>query len=180
MLARWYKEFLKEKETGVNNDYHRQLIRYTAEQKKAAVDHYLEHGRRFARTTRALGYPCQELLSNWCKELAPGQRKHSRVAVQFSQEQKQKAVIALCSRRSSAEDVAYTHGATRAVLYKWKNELFGKDNTMARAEKKNLDLPNDKDQLLSEIETLKEQVRRLKIEKDILNLDSQKIIPRKL
>ncbi len=39
---------------------------------------------------------------------------------------------------------------------------------MAKAAKENHDLPNDKDQLLSEIETRKEQVRRLKIEKDIL------------
>jgi transposase-like protein len=124
---------------------------------------------------RALRYPCQEILSNWCKELAPGQRKHSRVAVQFSQAQKQEAVIALCSRRGSAEDVADAHGATRASLYKWKNDLLGKENTMARAEKKNLDLPNDKNQLLSEIETLKEQVRRLKIEKDILEAAAELI-----
>ena len=81
MLARWYKEFLKEKETGVMQDQHRRLRRYTAEQKKAAVEHSLEHGRCLARTMRALGYPCQELLSNWCKELAPGQRKNSSVAV---------------------------------------------------------------------------------------------------
>ena len=175
MLARWYKEFLEEKETGVNQDHHRRLSRYTAEQKKAAVEHYLEHGRCLARTMRALGYPCQEILSNWCKELAPGQRKHSRVAVQFSQAQKQEAVIALCSRRGSAEDVADAHGATRASLYKWKNDLLGKENTMTRTEKKNLDLPNDKNQLLSEIETLQEQVRRLKIEKDILEAAAELI-----
>lgn len=175
MLARWYKESLEEKETGVINDHHRRLSRYTAEQKKAAVDHYLEHGRCLARTMRALGYPCQELLSNWCKEFAPGKLKHSRVAVKFSQEQKQEAVIALCSRRGSAEDVADTHGATRAALYKWKNDLLGKENSMAKAEKKNLDLPNDKDQLLSEIDKLKEQVRRLKIEKDILEAAAELI-----
>ena len=46
---------------------------------------------------------------------------------------------------------------------------------MARAEKKNKDLPNDKDQLLSEIEMLKEQVRRLKIEKDILEAAAELI-----
>jgi transposase-like protein len=175
MLLRWYKEFLEEKETGVIQDQHQRLRRYTAEQKKEAVEHYLEHGRCLARTMRALGYPCQEILSNWCKELAPGQRKHSRIAVQFSQEQKQEAVIALCSRRSSAEDVADTHGVTRATLYAWKNDLLGTENTMARAEKKNLDLPHDKNQLLSEIETLKEQIRRLKIEKDILEAAAELI-----
>lgn len=168
MLARWHKEFLEERETGVIHDHRRRLSRYTTEQKKVAVQHYLEHGRCLARTMRALGYPCQELLSKWCEEFAPARRKRSRVAVQFSQEQKQKAVIDLCSRRGSAEDVADAYGATRASLYKWKNDLLGKENTVARAVKKDQDLPNDKDQLLSEIEILKEQVRRLKIEKDIL------------
>jgi len=175
MLERWYKESLEEVETGVSHDHRRKLSRYTAEQQKVAVQHYLEHGRCLARTIRALGYPCQELLSKWCNEFAPGQRKHSRVAVQFSQEQKQEAVISLCSRRGSAKDVADTHGATRASLYKWKNDLLGKENAMARAEKKNQDLPNDKDQLLSEIEILKEQVQRLKIEKDILEVAAELI-----
>ena len=175
MLARWYKEFLEEKETGVIHDHRLRLSRYTTEQKKAAVQHYLEHGRCLARTMRALGYPCQELLSKWCEEFAPARRKHSRVAVQFSQEQKQKAVIDLCSRRGSAEDVADACGATRASLYKWKNDLLGKENTMARAVKKDQDLPDDKDQLLSEIEILKEQVRRLKIEKDILEAAAELI-----
>ncbi len=59
--------------------------------------------------------------------------------------------------------------------YKWKNDLLGKENTMTRAEKKNLDLPNDKNQLLSKIETLQEQVRRLKIEKDILEAAAELI-----
>ena len=46
---------------------------------------------------------------------------------------------------------------------------------MARAVKKDQDLPDDKDQLLSEIEMLKEQVRRLKIEKDILEAAAELI-----
>ncbi len=46
--------------------------RYSDEQKRAAVDHYLEYGRRPGRTMRMLGYPkSKELLMAWIDELAP-------------------------------------------------------------------------------------------------------------
>ena len=48
--------------------------RYTTEQKRAAVDHYLTHGRRASRTMRRLGYPSKEVLAAWIDELAPGER----------------------------------------------------------------------------------------------------------
>jgi transposase InsO family protein/transposase-like protein len=148
---------------------------YSREDRIKAVELWLKYDKSAAAVINELGYPCQELLSRWCEELVPWQRRRSRVVVEFSQEQKQDAVIALCSRRGSAKDVAEAHGVTRAAIYKWKNDLFGKENVMATAEKESQDLPNDKDQLLSEIETLKEQVRRLKIEKDILEAAAELI-----
>ena len=51
--------------------------RYTAEMKRRAVEHYLEHGKSLARTMRALGYPkSREVLGDWIDEIAPGQRKY--------------------------------------------------------------------------------------------------------
>ena len=58
MLKRWYKLYLLEKETGVIHIRRKGTGKYTEEQKKAAVEHYLSHGRCLARTMRALGYPC--------------------------------------------------------------------------------------------------------------------------
>lgn len=49
--------------------------RYTAEQKRAAADHYPTHGRRAGRTIRRLGYPSRTLLAAWIDELAPGERR---------------------------------------------------------------------------------------------------------
>jgi len=175
MLAKWYQDYIKEKETGIIHGRRQRESKYSEVQKRAAVHHYLEHGRCLARTIRALGYPCQELLSKWCNEFAPERRKHSSVAVQLSKEQKQEAVIALCCRLGNARDVADAHSATRASLYKWKNDLLGKENPMARAKKKSQQLPDDKNQLISEINSLKEQVRRLKIEKDILEATAELI-----
>ena len=44
--------------------------RYSEEQKRTAVDHYLECGRRLSRTMRMLGYPkSKELLMAWIDDV---------------------------------------------------------------------------------------------------------------
>ena len=67
--------------------------RYSEEQKCAAVDHYLECGRRLSRTMRMLGYPeSKELLMAWIDELLrPAQLRHGPVP----EELKRKAVVAV-------------------------------------------------------------------------------------
>ena len=57
MLPVWYRERLEEERTGRQSTRGKRYRRYTDEQKRAAVDHYLGHGRRLKRTMRALGYP---------------------------------------------------------------------------------------------------------------------------
>ena len=76
MLPVWYRERLEEERAGRQSTRGKRYRRYTDEQKRAAVDHYLGHGRRLKRTMRALGYPkSHELLTAWIDELAPGRRK---------------------------------------------------------------------------------------------------------
>ena len=52
MLPVWYRERLEEERTGVPSRRGERYRRYTDEQKRAAVDHYLGHGRRLKRTMR--------------------------------------------------------------------------------------------------------------------------------
>jgi putative transposase len=106
-------------------------------------------------------------LRDWCKELLPGPRKRYSGGIQYTQEQKKECVVALCSRAGSAKDVAKKYGVTRTALYNWKNDLLGKGNREL-GRKKDKPLPDDKDALLSEIESLKREIYRLKIEKAIL------------
>jgi transposase InsO family protein/transposase-like protein len=166
MLGLWCKAYLREKETGVSTIHGQRPGTYSAEQKNVAVEYYFSHGRCLARTIRAVGYPCRELLAEWCKAVEPARRTQSRNKVYFSNEQKQEAVIALCSRTGSAKEIAGAQGVTRTALYNWKDALLGKGDFMAK--KKSNDLPKDKDQLLSEIAVLEKQVQHLKLEKDIL------------
>lgn len=105
MLPVWYRERLEEERTGVPSRRGERYRRYTDEQKRAAVDHYLGHGRRLKRTMRALGYPkSHELLTAWIDELAPGRRKLRHGPV--PEELKRKAVVAAASGRSESRDAA--------------------------------------------------------------------------
>lgn len=163
-LLNWYKDYLEHGETKRINRY----PRYTDEQKRAAVDHYFEHGRCVARTKRAIGYPNnKELHSDWIDELAPGRRKTRPAVKSFTYEQKRDAVVALESRTGSAEEVAAQAGVTRCVLYKWKRQFLGKEATYKMtADATNL--PDDADELRAEVASLKKQVRELELKKAIL------------
>lgn len=186
MLVRWYKEYQK---TGGLHERRIKPPKYTPAQMKIAVNYYLEHGRNISRTVRAIGYPSRETLSAWIDEIAPDERKARIIrgaVVQFSQEQKKDAVIELCTREGSAAAVADILGASRYSLYKWKKELLGEDDTKSMDGSDKPSLPDDKDALLAEVESLKKEIYRKQMELDILNKAAeivkkdQGIDPRKL
>ena len=117
MLPVWYRERLEEERTGRQSTRGKRYRRYTDEQKQAAVDHYLGHGRRLKRTMRALGYPkSHELLTAWIDELAPGRRKLRHGPV--PEELKRKAVVAAASGRSESRDAAAGLGVEASVVGK--------------------------------------------------------------
>ena len=63
-LRMWHRDWLDEQETGVSSQRGERYARYTEEQKRAAVDHYLTHGRRASRTMRQMGYPSKECFAS--------------------------------------------------------------------------------------------------------------------
>ena len=97
--------------------------RYSDEQKRIAVEHYLEYGRRPGRTMRMLGYPrSKELLMAWIDELAPGQRKMRHGPV--PEELKRKAVVAVASGRLKSHEAAAELGVQAAVVRNWKRQML--------------------------------------------------------
>ncbi|MGF6873575.1 transposase-like protein [Paraburkholderia sp. MM5477-R1] len=60
-LKGWHREY--EQCHDLRIGYVRAAQRYSAEQKQAAVDHYLNHDRCAAATLRALGYPSRGTLA---------------------------------------------------------------------------------------------------------------------
>lgn len=117
MLPVWYRERLEEERTGRQSARGKRYRRYTDEQKQAAVDHYLGHGRRLKRTMRALGYPkSHELLTAWIDELAPGRRRLRHGPV--PEELKRKAVVAVASGRLKSREAAAELGVEASVVGK--------------------------------------------------------------
>ncbi|MCK5847612.1 MAG: transposase, partial [Caldisericia bacterium] len=173
VLSRWYKRYQEELKTGVVWDQYTSNKRYTKEQKEVAVKHYIEHGRNASQTSKSLGYPCREILKRWCEESGMVTRKRHTNGIQYTLEQKQEMVIDLCTREGSAKEVAKANGATRRDLYSWKLKLLGKGYPKAMPKKENKltskAVSKDKEALLSEIEVLKNQIEKLKIEKMILD-----------
>jgi putative transposase len=127
-LKAWCAEF--EEGGNLQEKYVRSLPKYSDEQKNTAIEHYVNHGRCFAFTRRALGYPSRQKLSEWVGERYPETKKTvvgkvSKPAA--SLDLKRAAVYELCTREGSAQDVASKLDVARVTLYNWKNQLLGRE-----------------------------------------------------
>ena len=138
--------------------------RYTAEMKRRAVEHYLEHGKSLARTMRALGYPkSREVLGDWIDEIAPGQRKYrgpnpKRDPVPV--EKKVQVVAELEARTGPASQIAEKHGASRTAPYIWRRETMGDD--VGDADEKGVPASKEFDDLPNDVEVLQDMLREAK------------------
>lgn len=170
-LRKWYREYVR------NGDVHDCCTRkskYTSADKQYAVNYYLEHGKCVSRTCKKLGYPSRSVLNAWIEELAPQQKKHCASGgrnIEYTQEQKQSAVIDMCSRTGSVAQVAEKHGVTQPTLYKWKKERLKESSILPMKKKEhttNIDLMQENEKLMKERDELRKEVYQLQLEKDIL------------
>ena len=165
-LRSWYREY--ERCQDLSAGYVRQSM-YSDADKHRAVEHYLEHGRCIAATIEALGYPSRSLMGSWLQELLPqeGMRVVSRTQ-ELAPEAKQSAVIALCTRQSSAQAVADEYGVCRGSLYNWKNQLLGHEASTSMKHTQGASASSDQTALEAQLETLRQDIRQLQLEKDVL------------
>jgi transposase-like protein len=73
-LKSWHKEYELVKD--LPSSFVRERSKYLVQQKQAAVEHYLNHGRFFIETIKALGYPCRYTLAAWLDEFHPDMKWH--------------------------------------------------------------------------------------------------------
>lgn len=171
-LIGWYREYVQDQD--LRAGYLRSERKYSAEQKQMAVQHFLDHDRCIAATIRALGYPCRGTLDGWIEELQPGIRKRMvgrAPNVQHPAELKHAAVIELCSRKTSALEIAQKLAVCRPTLYNWKNQLLGQEVPASMNRRKNPKAVPEQSQLTElqqQIESLERDVRCLQLEHDIL------------
>ena len=149
----------------------RSKSKYSDEQKKLAVDHYLTHGRCMAVTMKALGYPGRDTLATWIDDLHPDAAKRlvgRAGSLPRPAGLKRAAVIELCTRQGSAKEVAEQMGVSRPTLYNWKNQLLGRE--VPASMKRHADLPSEpqRAELERQLESLRRDVRNLQLEHDLL------------
>jgi len=129
-----------------------------------------------------LGFSNRTLLKQWLREEHPEDFpccSKSSPLVKLSEEQKEQAVLDLCSREGSAQDVADKYNVSRYSLYNWKHQLLpeGSPTQMPKVNKRTApesqgnqieELHNEVASLSAEAEELKKQIHRLQLEKDAL------------
>ena len=171
-LIGWYREFERSRDLQVG--YTRSRFKYSDAQRKVAVQHYIDHDRCVASTIKALGYPCRETLTQWIEECHPGvrQRVVGRAANrQHPLELRNAAVIELCTRNTSAQEIAQKLAVCRPTLYNWKNQLLGRDApaSMKRHNDSGPDpKPKELIELQQQVDLLERNIRRLQLEHDLL------------
>lgn len=165
-LRMWHHDWLEEQRTGVPSSRGERYARYTAEQKRTAVDHYLTHGRRASRTIRWLGYPSKTLLTAWIDELAPGERRLRHGPI--PEELKREAVLRVASGEMRSRQAAEELGVDSSVVRNWKRQLLGetKGAVVAKGEPEREDAApqTDPDALRGEISALNADLERLRAE----------------
>ena len=168
-LKSWHREFERSRDLPMR--YARSKPKYSDEQKKLAVDHYLDHGRCMTVTIKALGYPGRDSLAAWIAELHPKSANclvGRAASVLRPAGLKRAAVIELCTRQRSAKEVAEQIGVSRPTLYNWKNQLLGHE--VPASMKRPVDLPPEpqRAELERQLEALRRDVRNLQLEHDLL------------
>lgn len=174
-LREWYREYI---EFGDLHDKYNKRYKYSDEEKRNAVDYYLEHGKCIRRTCRKLGYPSRPLLEQWINELAPSEKKtctSGGANLKYSSEIKENAVMDMCTRTSSVQEIADEYGVTRQALYKWKRAVLEGVNMPPVNKKTSKQVACSRDELIQENadlikerDTLLKEVYRLQLEKDVL------------
>lgn len=163
-LNSWWREYRETGEVPVGKMIREP--RFSDDQKREAVEHYLGHGKSLSRTMRALGYPKgSDTLRGWIDELAPGQRKYrgpnpKRDPVPV--EKKVQVVAELEARTGPAAEIAERHGVPRTAPYIWRREIMG-DN-VGDTEKKGVPVSREYDDLPDDIEVLQDMLREAKMQ----------------
>ena len=168
-LKSWQREYEHSRDLQVG--YVRSRQKYSDEQKQAAVEHYLDNDRCVASTMKALGYPCRGTLTVWIDELHPQVRQRivgRAPNVQHPQELKNAAVIELCTRKTSAQEIAQKLAVCRPTLYHWKNQLLGREVPASMTHHNHPPSAPELTELERQAESLRHDNRKLKLENDLL------------
>ena len=181
-LKIWYRDAIANKGKPGEKKY---VGKYSPEQRETAVKYYLEHGKCYGRTVRKLGYPSVTMLKVWVSEDAPEvvqPCKERSTSVNCSQSEKAEAVVALLTHAGSAREIADEYGVRSPTLYKWKSQFLHGEGAGIMSKKNDLrnSSPGNVAELIEELEMLQkkadelnQEVHRLRLERDVLEIAAE-------
>lgn len=152
-LSHWYHDYLQR---GYVRGLEHWTGKLTEDQKKAADEDYLANGRNILRTVNELGYPSRTLLSQWIDELAPGMRKTTKPHRRFTDDERMSILIESATA-PTVKQVIEDHDIDEITFYNWRKSFLGE-------EAQNVIDDINQDGLLSEIDSLKEEIATLEAE----------------
>lgn len=177
MLMLWVKEYNQ------NGSFpKRRKSKYTSEQRKNAIEYYLNNGMSIIKTISALGYPGKTLMREWINSDIPKENrkshcKNNRNVVRYSQEQKFEIVSKYCGGSSSTV-LSKEYGIAPGTVRAWAKSLLGQEsitklntrnsNRNVNADKTIENLLSEKEALEKKVSELQNDVYRLQMQKDIL------------
>jgi putative transposase len=168
-LKAWHEDF--QKSGDVPASYVRRKQKYSHEQKSVVIEHYINHGRCFAFTRKAFGYPGLHTLKEWVYERHPEIKKcvvskAARPAMSLAS--KQAAVYELCTREGGAQAVSQSMDVDRVTLYNWKNQLLGREAPASMKRDKQQPPHAEVSDLEQQIQSLQRDIHNLQLEHDLL------------
>lgn len=152
-LRGWYEEYVATSD--LKSSMTREK-RYSKEQRQRAVRYYKKCN-NIAKTIRHLNYPSRPLLKAWITEQYPDEftdYKSRRPVTPVEKELKEQAVIDYYEGDISITDIADKYKVSRAAIYKWVEKIT--PNGIKAYESS------------EDIDNLKREIRRLRMERDIL------------
>ena len=159
-LSRWYRDYLSK---GYVRGPSKWSGKFTEEQKRVAVEHYLSTGKNGLKTVRDLGYPSRTLLSQWIDELAPGMRKVTKSHKRFSDEERIETLLESATA-PAIKQVVESSDIDKVTFYNWRKKLLGKEAQHVIDDINQDELPNEIDSLREQIAELKAEARYHKME----------------
>lgn len=173
-LAHWVDEYRRNQSL---HDQKRRYNKYSDEEKKRAIYHYMTNGKNLLQTVKALGYPSRPLLKSWVETFDPAEAQRRcqifKSHVRCTQEQREQAVRESCQGSLTISEIAAIYNVTPSAVSVWRRNLLGEGRnkvmlTAPDEEKDVIQLKKEKQELEAQVKALKKEAYRLQLENDVL------------
>ncbi len=162
-LRAWYEEYAQTSEL---RESMKRSDKYTKEEKRRAIRYYNRCG-NISETIRRLHYPSRPILKKWIEERRPevfADKKTRRPENPADSDIKVKAITDYYVGDMSVTAIADKYNVSRAAIYSWVKKIA----PISNRSQVNEDIVNETSSDIYERDSLRAEIYRLRLERDIL------------